>query len=193
MCDNGLEIEKDAVDYITNCMLSVNFLQNISDVIFGSNRNEVSVGEFYDRWLQATTSREHKIPFNPGVILAYLYCGILWAKEHWFDLLPNVVFDEADTIWGFTGVECHAPRMSTPTFKDVVKRVRNALAHGNFTIEVPENIDRSEFLTRIICHFHDENIRDREDIFDINVSMEQLFKFIKAFHALIHSHVRSNS
>ncbi len=188
-----LEKAKDAVDLVTASMFSLDFLEVITDVIFSPKRHEVTVGRFYDQWLQASGAKEPKIPFSLGAILGYLYCGLLFTKEHWFDLLPDVDFTTADPKWGISGANFEAPKKANPCLKNVVKRIRNALGHGYFTVNIPKRISRSERMTHVTLKFHDENIRDPSDTFDIELSLEQLSKFVKTFHSVIHRHVRSKT
>lgn len=192
MCEADLEQEKDAVDFITNCMFSLSFLESISDIIFSSNKNSLTVGQFYDNFLKKSGATKPKIPYNQGAVLGYLYCGILFAKEHWFDLLPDVDLANADPKWGLSGLACIAPKMIKPSLKDTVRRIRNALGHGNVDITVPKDIkDRTELMTRVTIHFHDENMKDSSDTFDIIPNLKQLYEFVKTFQSEIHQHVRS--
>src|SRR4030042_5865822 len=112
-----LEQEKNAVDYITNCMFSLCFLESISDFIFSQKRDALTVGQFYDQWVQGTGAKEPKIPYNLGAILGYLYCGILFAKEYWHDLLPNVDLAKADSKWSISGTACISSHKKNTTLK----------------------------------------------------------------------------
>ena len=50
--------ERDAVDNITNAMLSLSFLESISEFIFSNRRNSLTVGQFYDEWLKKVSPNE---------------------------------------------------------------------------------------------------------------------------------------
>lgn len=183
------------MDLVTGCMFSLDFLECITDVVFSPNPDAITVGHFYDQWLKASGAKENKIPFSLGAIFGYLYCGILFTKEHWLDVLPDVDFATADEGWGISGVSFTAPNLiNSASLKYVVRRIRNALGHGYFTVNVPKGLkDRSEIMTRVTLQFHDENIRDTSDTFDIELNFYQLSKFIKKFQSVIHHYVRSKT
>lgn len=186
--------ERDAVDFVTNSMYSLGFLKDISDVIFSPNRDKLTVGQFYDRWLQASGAKEPKIPFNLGAILGYIYCGVLFTKEHWFDLLPDVDFDKADPEWGFSSTSYVSPQNPNPDLKYVVRRIRNALGHGHVVVDVPKDLeDKAKLMTRVTLRLHDVNMRDASDTFDITLRLQQLAEFIQAFQSIVHQHVRSKT
>ena len=79
--------ERDAIDNITNTMFSVAFLNAINDFIFSSNRNKLTVGQFYDNW--KSSFAEIKLPLSPGIMLGELYVAIVYGKEIWFDVVPD--------------------------------------------------------------------------------------------------------
>lgn len=187
-----LEREKNAVDIVTNSMFSLDFLEGITDVIFSEQRDSMTVGHFYDEWLKASGVREKKIPFSLGAIIGYLYCGILFAKEHWFEMLPDVDFIDANPKWGISGAPFSAPKKEKPSLKYVIRRVRNALGHGNINVNVPRDLkDRTDRMTRVTIEFCDRNNSDPSDTFHIELSLKQLSTFVRAFQSLIHNTVRS--
>lgn len=152
----------------------------------------MTVGRFYDEWLKASGAREKKIPFSLGAIIGYLYCGILFTKEHWFELLPDVDFIDADLRWGISGTPFSAPKREKPSLKYVVRRIRNALGHGNIDVNVPRDLkDRTDRMTRVTIKFCDRNNSDPSDTFHIELSLKQLSTFVRAFQSLIHNKVRS--
>ena len=194
MANINLGQEKNHVDFITDSMCSLDFLQGITNVIFSRDRDKFTVGSFYDQWLQESGIKDIKVPFSLGTILGCLYCGILFAKEHWFDLLPDVGLANADPEWGISGTTYYCTATTDRSLKYVVKRIRNALGHGNADVNIPKDMkDRAELMTRVTLQFHDVNIRRPSDTFDIELSLDQLSKFIKAFQSLIHKHVRSKT
>lgn len=192
------EQEKDAVDVVTNTMLSLGFLDDISKVIFSPNRHRISVGEFYDKWLQATGAPELKVPFNLGVFVAYLYCGLLVTKENWYDLLPDTELSNLDPDWGLVGVTCTAPKQPRVTLPHFIRRLRNALGHANLSFSVPKDIKYLEDIHTRVEHMHkrvaltfrDENPRDPSDTFQATLTLIQLEKLIKKFHSIVHRTVR---
>ena len=190
----NIEQEKDAVDFVTDSMFSLEFLKDISDVIFSPNRDNLTVGQFYDQWLQMSGDKQPKIPFSLGAILGYIYCGILFTKEHWFDLLPDIEFDKADAEWGFVNTTYVAPQEPNPSLKYAIRRIRNALGHGYVVVDIPkEQMDKSEIMSRVSLQLHDVNTRDPSDTFDITLRLEQFAKFIKKFQNVVHRYVRSKT
>ena len=191
MNKSSLDKEKDALDFITSSMFSLGFLKNISDIIFSPNKYKVTVGQFYDQWIKNCGAQNIKIPFSLGAILGDLYCGILFAKENWIDLLPDVDFRSVDPKWGISGLTFTASKVTNPNLKYLVKRIRNALGHGNIEVNVPKGIEKNEITAKVTIDFHDENMRDSSDTFDMTCSLDQLSTFVKEFQSIIHSHVRS--
>lgn len=188
------EREKDVVDIVTTCMLSISFLKEISNVIFSTDRDKVTVGQFYDEWLSGTNTEWQMVPFNFGIIIGYIYCGILLTKEYFFELLPETEFRESDLSWGITDALYKVPGKSNVSLKYAVRRIRNALGHGSFKIEVPNDMkDKSEIMKRVTLHLHDVNMNDPSDTFDISLTINQLAKFIRSFQATIYSHVNSKT
>jgi hypothetical protein len=68
------QLERDAVDLITNCMYSVGFLHDISDAIFSGNRDSLTVGKFYDGWFNAT-GRAQPVALQPWDRAGAHVCG----------------------------------------------------------------------------------------------------------------------
>jgi hypothetical protein len=185
-----LDQERDAVDHITECMFSVDFLKSISDAIF-EHRSELTVGQFYDTWFKATGStRKVLIPFNPGVVLALLYVGILFAKENWFDLVPDVELSKSDPAWGLKNAAVTAPTIQNPTLRYTVRRLRNSLGHGTPVFSIPDNIAKAELFKKASFSFHDVNMRNASDTFDLTLTLDQLTMLVKHFQSAIHKHVR---
>ena len=52
MNNKGLAEERDAVDLVTDCMYSVDFLTTFTDVLFGDNKGRASAAELYNAWLK---------------------------------------------------------------------------------------------------------------------------------------------
>jgi hypothetical protein len=186
-----IEQERDAVDLVTECMYSVSFLQAISDLIFSEHRNKVAVGEFYDQWLKKTEApRKAIIPLNPGIILAHLYVGILFSKENWFDLVPADGLTVSHEKWGLRDVKVHSPKEPNPTVRYAVRRIRNSLGHGHPIFSIPPGATKENFFARTSFSFHDVNMHDSSDTFDVTLTLDQLLKLVKKFQSTIHKHVR---
>lgn len=57
--------EKDAVDFVTDCMYSISYLETISRSTFDDTQNHKTLKQFYAEWLQETKSPKVRIPFGP--------------------------------------------------------------------------------------------------------------------------------
>ncbi len=197
MANISFDQERNAVDIITSAMCSLDFLQGITNVIFGQNPDSVTVEQFYKQWLKkqwlkASGFKDIKVPFSVGAIIGCLYCGILLAKEHWTHLLPDEDFSSVDVLSGFSNVSFSSPKIERPTLKYIVRRIQNVLGNGRFNVNVPQQMkDRSEIMTKVTIDFHDENLNDPEDTFDITLNLLQVSDLIKILQSAIHQDVRS--
>lgn len=191
MIKSGLNEEKDAVDLVTDGMFSLDFLKSITDVIFSEQRNNITVGDFYDEWLRGSGASAHKIPFNLGAIVAYLYCGLVLTKELWEDLVPDEPVSSVTSDWFLSKITFSAPSQRNPSARDILRLIRNSLSHGSIGLNVPKDIsDRSQLMQRTSVRFQDANPRGPEDVFDAEANLDTLAHFIKKFHSEIHLYVR---
>lgn len=194
MSFDDFESEKDAIDLVTNSMFSVDFLKEISDLIFSGKGSEISVSEFYTQWLANSGSKEHKIPFNLGILTSYLYTGILLTRERWFDLIPNDSPDENLADWGLLQIEYQAPKKANPSINYVIRRIRNSLGHGNIKVDVPEGIrDKSELMSKVYFEFYDVNMRDTTDTFHARANLNALSTIIRKLQGVAHKDVRERA
>lgn len=184
--------QTDMLDHVTNAMFSISFLQAITPIVFdGQRRDLVSVGRFYDEWLATTKAGEPKIPFSLGAFVGYMYCGLLITKEHWIHLVPDTSAAESPAEWGLAGVRISAPRRPTPTLQYVIRRMRNALGHGNFRIVVPEDLKiGDDVMRRVSIKFHDVNVSQPEDTFDVELILDQIAKLVKSFHGAVYPEIK---
>ncbi|ELI5734173.1 hypothetical protein RRK63_002869 [Vibrio fluvialis] len=183
--------EKDAVDLVTDSMFSVDFLMEISNLIFSEYGNKVTVSEFYSQWLQRSGSNEHHIPISLGIIVSYLYTGILLTKERWFDLIPDDSSQEKLTEWGISSISYTAEKRKSPSVRYIIKRMRNALGHGNIRVDVPkENFSKSEVMQKVYFEFYDENMRDSSDTFHARANLESLTSIVRNIQSVVHQDVR---
>ena len=190
----SLDEEKDAVDLVTNCMFSLDFLKSISHVIFSEHRDKVSVGDFYDKWLRARGAKEYKIPFNPGAVVAYLYCGLVLTKELWYDLVSDEPISAVAVDWSLSDITFSAPKKQSPSARYFLRRIRNSLAHGNIRVKVPKGLrDKSEIMQRVSVCFHDDNPRDPSDVFDAEATLYTLAQVIRRFQGEVHRNVRAKT
>lgn len=141
------EIDRLVMDIISGSMYSLNFLRNISVAIFDQRIADMTVREFHAARLKNAKYTGHSVPYCLGPILGFLYCGILLSKERWFEFLPEDSIKEATPDWGFTGANYKSPKEPNPSIKYTIRRIRNALAHGNILINVPHDLDykKNEF------------------------------------------------
>lgn len=184
------EIDKLAMDIISGSMYSLNFLRNISVAIFDQRVEDMTVREFHAAWLKKAKYTEHSVPYCLGSILGYLYCGILLSKERWYDLLPEDSINDAPSKWGLAGVKYNSPKKPDPSIKYAIRRMRNALGHGNISINVPPDLDyrkgEFEFEKRTFITFYDEDRRDKSDVFEIEISIDGLSALVKKFEGLVY-------
>jgi hypothetical protein len=161
--------------------------------IFDQRIEDMTVREFHAAWLKKAKYTEHAVPYSLGSILGYLYCGILLSKERWYDFLPEDSIKDAPSEWGFAGVNYNSPKKPDPSIKYTLRRIRNALAHGNMSINVPHDLDyrkyEFEFEKRTFIKFHDEDPRDKSDIFEIEISVEDLSTLVKKFQGLVYPEI----
>jgi len=128
--------ERDAVDNVTNAMFSGGFLDSISLLVNTPRGHDLSVGDFYEQWLAGASPKQRKLPISPGIIVGLLYLALVYGKELWFDQLPDVPVCQAEEAWGITRAMYSCPKESRPSLRYVVRRLRNAMAHGNVTVHV---------------------------------------------------------
>lgn len=184
------EEERNAIDYVTQAMLSTAFLHNITEVIFSPQADRVTVGSFYRQWLAHVEAPEVKIPFSPGAVLGYLMVGILWTKEHWHDFVPDVDLKNADPEWGLTGCKPVAPKCANPTLRYAVRRIRNSMGHGRAILHVPADVKKETFLQKATLTFKDTNQRDAADTFEMTATLDELSHFVKKFQITVHADIK---
>ncbi len=189
-----LEYEKNAMDVFSSSMYSLNFLRNITTAIFDPKLSTMTVKELYDKEVKLSKNTKF-LPYSFGAIVGDLYCGLLLAKEYWLDLLPDDELPMSDPSWCLSDVTCTAPKQTKPTIRYVIKRIRNALGHGNFIInsskEPRKGTDKYWFEKKFTIEFHDKNQRDSSDTFDIELSLYQLYMMMRKFQTIAYRHVTS--
>lgn len=185
--------DKLTMDILSGSMYSLNFLRNISVAIFDKEVENMTVRNFHSVWLKDTEYTDHSVPYNLGSIMGYFYCGILLAKEKWYDFLPDDSLKDAADEWGLAEANCTSPKKPDPSVKYVVRRMKNALGHGNIAFNVPHDLDYKkdefDFEKRGSIVFKDENFRDKSDVFCIEVSIYHLIKLITKFHEVVYSEI----
>jgi hypothetical protein len=193
MAKSFADIDRLAMDVISGSKYSLNFLRNISVAIFDQSIEDMTVREFHTEWLKKTGYTEHSVPYCLGSILGYLYCGILLSKERWYDLLPEDSINDAPSEWGFAGVKYNSPKKANPSIKYAIRRMRNALGHGNMLIDVPRDLDyrkdEFEFEKRTFIRFYDEDPKDKSDVFEIEITIAGLSAMVKKFQELVYPEI----
>jgi hypothetical protein len=187
------EFDRLVMDIISGSMNSLNFLRNISVAIFDKSIEDMTVREFHTAWLKKRKYTEHSVPYCLGSILGYLYCGILLSKERWYDLLPEDPIEDAPSEWGLAGVKYNSPKKPNPSIQYAIRRIRNALGHGNISIDVPADLDyrkdEFELEKRTSIRFYDQDRRDESDVFEIEIPIAGLSELVKKLHGLVYPEI----
>lgn len=75
-------------------------------------------------------------------------------------------------------------------FRDAVRRIRNALGHGNLEVIIPEEItEKDELFTKTTFTFRDKD--KNGDYFEATLRISEVICLVKKIHSLIYSHVKS--
>lgn len=74
-----------------------------------------------------------------------------------------------------------------------MRRIRNALGHGSVEVNVPPDLDyrkdEFEFEKRTTVRFIDENSKDKTDLFEIEMPIDDLYMLVKKFHGIVFSEI----
>lgn len=189
MSSRSLDEEREAIDLVTGSMFGLGFLREISALIASGQGDRISVQEYYQQWLQVRSPKEQKIPFNPGTIVGYLYCGLGLTKEIWQDLIPNVPSATAPPEWRIHDIAVAAPLQPNPTVRYVIRRLRNAIGHARVEIEIPDGIT-VQTIDNVKFTFHDVDPRNSSDTFKAVATLGALIRVISTFHGVIVPSVR---
>jgi|SRR3989344_4088591 len=180
--------ERNRVDNLADCLYSTDFLLKFTDKVFKQDSKEKTISQFYSDWSKIN-KREGFMPFSKGNILGTTYVCLLYAKENWFDLIPETQLREINEHWGLKGVEIINP-MKEPNLKLIIRKIRNALGHGNVSVKTTTGMTRDSLFDEVSYNFSDRNKDNPEDIFSITLTLGQLINLLKSFQSLIHSYVR---
>lgn len=194
MADPKPDNEKISMDIVTGSMYSLNLLRNLTVAIFNPKLNSMSVSEFYEQWLKKCKHPQRLTPYNLGSIMGYLYCGILLAKEQWYELLPDEKIAHSASAWGFSSAAYTSSKKKDPSIKYTIRRMRNALGHGNILFTIPSDLgkdkeDKLEFEKRVTIKFFDKDTKNCTDIFEIEMPLLDLTTMIKKFHSIAYQEV----
>jgi len=186
-----LELEKDLIDFVTDMMFSADFLKCISDIIFSENNYDMSIKNFYLKWKKDCGLKEDFIPMNLGVIVGYMYCGILLTKENWYNELPKTKIKLLDESYGINENTVKYPEKDVD-FRYAVRRIRNALGHGNIKVVIPDDVNtKEELFEKTMFIFKDEQAET--DYFEATLTVTQVLCLVKKIHSLAFSHVKSKT
>ena len=183
--------EKDYVDLVTHAMFSLGFLHDISNLIPTEQAKHTSVAQFYAEWLQRSGRKEDFVPFSMGAIFGYMCAGIMLVKENWLPLIPTVDLMEAGDEWGLNEATLSLGPKTRPEIRDVVRRLRNGLGHGNVRFLVPEQVNRENIMTVVEVEFWDVGLRDPKDTFSLRMPLAKLAVLVRKLHKTVHDHVAS--
>lgn len=194
MADPKLDNDKISMEIVTGSMYSLNLLRNLTVAIFSPELKSMTIGEFYEQWLEKCNHPQHSTPYSLGSVMGYLYCGILLAKEQWYDLLPSEKIAQAASEWGFSSATYTSSKKKNPSIKYAIRCMRNALGHGNILFNVPSDLgknkeDKLEFEKRVTIKFFHKEERDPTDIFEIEMPLLDLTTVIKKFHSIAYQKV----
>jgi hypothetical protein len=174
------EDERFAVDYVTHGLLSASLLAQFVQLLYSDKRDTMTIGQFYDRFSATHQSRRFR-PFNEGVVLSFMYLGLLFARENWPDLVP----DDALPRWNILPVRLAIGKCPQPTLKYLVRRLRNSLVHGTPTITVPVGTTTENMAKAVTLTFKDTNPKDTADTFEAELTMEDTFHIAKMLHSTV--------
>src|SRR5579872_284478 len=168
------------VDCVTHGMLSVSLLESFTRAVYSNQRHTTTIGQFYDSF-QATHQSKRFRPFNEGVLLAFMYLGILFPREKWSHLIPKADL----SVWGITPRRLSFPKKPNPSLFDLVRRIRNSLGHASPTIDVPTGTTPTNIASQVTVTFRDKNKSDPADVFEIELSLKQALHLAKMLHKTV--------
>lgn len=183
-----LDNEREYIDLMTDMGYSCNLLETLSVALLPEYR-DIKVEHLYGMWLEKNGLSEIISPYNFGAVIGELYVGLVFAKEIWIDLLPDIPFDEIDEKYGIKTTDYSFPQKVKPKLRDVVRRLRNSLSHSNFKIELSNVKSYPKLFNEAYIVFHDENPRDETDTFDMRLKVKQLKIFYCEFRNIIFDHI----
>ncbi|EKQ52844.1 MAG: hypothetical protein A370_04000 [Clostridium sp. Maddingley MBC34-26] len=163
----------------------LDFLDSIGKIFCSTEEGEVYIRHFYDEHIKHACEVESDTSKSLSVILGYIYCSILYTKESLFNLLPDICLNSEENEWGIRVAESSKSNYPNLSLKYVVKKIRNSFACRSFKINIHENITRDKVFKNIKMVFYDINPNDRSDMFEIELSIDELVDFVKKFNSEI--------
>jgi HEPN pEK499 p136 len=174
--------ERSNFDQVTHMMLSASLLGALMDSLLSGHADSTTVRQFCKEWAGTIQSKRF-VPFNPGLILGYLYLAILYVQEKWTDAAPDASpTDPTQAAWGLSSARIAAPKNKTPTIRYILRRIRNSLGHARVDIIWPPNLPIADILSKVTLVFHDVNLRDPTDTFEVELNVKDAFQLARKYH-----------
>jgi hypothetical protein len=183
------EDEKDYIDIVTHAMLSTGFLADLTAVLASGQADQVSVGQFYREWCKKANATDF-VPFSLGAVFGHLCAGIMFVKENWFDLIPEDDITTHGAAWGLDASKMDPGPKTKMNVRGVVRRLRNAIGHGNFRFHVPEGVTRQGMMRDVKIEMWDVDTRDSADTFSAKASLDEVCTLVKALQKTVHDHLK---
>lgn len=136
-------------------------LEELSEVLWRPNAPDVTVSEFFDMWKQ-----QNEIPgwYNINTftnLVRFIYAGISVPKDIWFEEISEDFLSDLNGEWGIEEADCCFSDGRRPRLRDCITRIRNAVAHANVEVIVPEEYFSHSFLyDKTIVKFTDDYLSD---------------------------------
>jgi hypothetical protein len=148
--------------------------------VYSDKRDALTIGQFYDG-VSGDSSSQRFRPLNEGVLLAFMYLGILFPREKWSDLIPKSDL----SLWSLTPRRLSFPKKPKPSLFDVVRRIRNSLGHASPTIDVPAETTATDMASQVTVTFRDKNTSDPGDTFEVKLCLGQALHLAKMLHKTV--------
>lgn len=112
---------------------------------------------------------------------------IVTSKEHWLDFLPDTPISESEAEWGLREARLSYPLKPDPSIKEVVWKIRNAIAHSDFSVKVGRNGTPWKVLLKETTFIFKDS-RGREP-FEFEISMSDLSNLTAMIYITIQKHI----
>lgn len=187
--------EMETLYLIYTARFSYEFLKDFTQFAYLSKEEakKITVNDYFDSWI--AKKKYHPFagyPYSVGAIIGLAYVQIGLPSEKYFDLIPDKNYKNPDySHWGL-GNSTPIQSQKLLTIKNIVKRIRNSLAHGKFEFildEIKEKGNKIDEIGKIT--FYDYNQRDVKDTFQITLYLKDVSKLCKAFREIIYDDLES--
>lgn len=177
--------ERDYIDFMTDMGFSTNLLEAITLAISKPEWRDIPLRTLIGLWMEKNELDEVISPYNFGVVIGELYCCLVFAKENWLNLLPDINFDKIDNSFGIKTANWIYTTKQAPKLKDIVRRMRNAVSHSNFKIQLSDNKEYPALFDEAYITFEDLNPKNEDDYFRITLQVKQLKVFYTKYRNII--------